>query len=604
MRRIAAATETAAHASVPVHMVAIADLYLASEAPKGIDLQVRDSGRGSPLTDAELKASLYDKGLIYAMIWKEHAGKKYVVAGNRRLKFLREIYADALATPVKTENIADYPGDWRDVAMDTNLALPPHLVERYEMIVRIAKDDKLSEHEVCARYGMSESQYRRVMALGKMAPVVRQAWKDSKIDARTAQAFTLEPDPKEQEKVFNRLVKAARQWRDEEGEDLKFRIDPHDVRGAIVPPSQQHAAQLIAFVGLEAVRAAKLLKQEDLFGGDHIVTDLRGLNKLVGDKMAAECKKLIDLGWSWAVRKEDLVEKEYQFGDVRPDAKGNFSEAQMKRSGCILKIGHAGELVVLYGKIKPAEKQKVAAAERREAAPAKPKKKSKPGEVALTNALAERLSASLEKAISEAMTAAPYVAVAGMIAGFASYGEIVNVDVGKRPNQAARYSGRGQSEKQFEQVFAGAMKASPEEKAVMLARVAAEALDIQVMNASSTQPYQNSALQKMIAALPAAAVNKALRENFAASDYFGSVGLDAIVEAVRSVLGEGHAVKVAKMKKADAAKFAAANLPAKGYLPPALRTAHYKGPIEKAPETRPASTTKKVAKKKKAKAKK
>lgn len=587
---------TKAAAGVPVHMIPISELLLASEAPKGADLVVRDSGRGSPLTDAELKASIYDKGVIYALIWKEHAGKKYVVAGNRRLKMLREIFADSLDQPVKTENVADYPGDWRDVAMDTNLALPPHLVERYEMIVRIAKDDKLSEHEVCARYGMSESQYRRVMALGKMSPVIRTAWKEAKIDAKTAQAFTLEPDPKEQERIFYRLLKSRSRFSDD---DEEMSIDAWDVRGAIVPHTQQETSRLVAFVGLEAVRKAKLLKQEDLFGADHLVTDLKGLNKLVGDKMAKERDELLKVGWSWVVRKEDLVGQEYQYGDVRPDKDGVFSDAQKARAGCILKITHEGELEIVAGKVKPEAKQAAAAADRRsKAETSKPKPKAKPGQVLLTNALAERLSQQLEKAISESMTASPYVAVAAMIAGFATHGEVVNVDVGKDDHHS--YRQRNDVTKQFLTVFEGALKASPQEQAVILAGVAAHALDIQVSYASHKQPADNAGLQAVVAALPKNVVNKFIAAHFDAKGYFESVGLGAIVDAVRASVGDDHAAKVAKMKKGDAAKFAASNLPAKGYLPPALRTAHYSGPVEKKAEPKKAPV-KKTAKKARAK---
>lgn len=587
---------TKAAAGVPVHMIPISELLLATEAPKGVDLQVRDSGRGSPLTDAELKASIYDKGVIYALIWKEHAGKKYVVAGNRRLKMLREIFADSLDQHVKTENVADYPGDWRDVAMDTNLALPPHLVERYEMIVRIAKDDKLSEHEVCARYGMSESQYRRVMALGKMSPVIRSAWKEAKIDARTAQAFTLEPDPKEQERIFAKLEKEARRWHDEDGENFDLRIDHFDVRNSIVPQTQQRASQLIAFVGLDTVRKAKLLKQEDLFGSDHQVTDLKALNKLVGDRMAEVRNELLKIGWSWVVRKEDLVGQEYQYGDVRPDKDGVFSDAQKARAGCILKISHDGELEIVAGKVKPEAKQAAAAADRRaKPTPAKPKTKPKPGQVLLTNALAERLSQQLEKAISESMTAAPYVAVAAMIAGFATHGDVVNVDVGKEEHR--NYRQRNDISKTWLPVFTGALKASPQEQAVMLAGVAAHALDIQVSYMAHKQPVDNQGLQALVAALPKDVVNKFIVAHFDAKDYFESIGTGAIVEAVRCCMGDDHAAKVAKMKKAEAAKFATANLIAKGYLPPALRTAHYAGPVEKAPEKVKAKPAKKAAKK-------
>lgn len=590
--------KTSKPASVPTHMLPISELYLASEAPKGADLQVRDSTRGSPLTDDELRASIYNSGIIIPLLWKEHAGKKYVVAGNRRLRMLREIFADAMATPVKTENVADYPGDWRDIAMDTNLALPPHLVERYEMIVRIAKDEKLPPAEVCKRYGMSDSQYQRVMALGKMSPVIRDAWKASKIDARTAQAFTLQPDPKEQEKLYERLLKRAKQYAHDE-EDA--RIDFHEVRAAIRPLSQQDAGRLVAFVGVEAVRKAKLFKQEDLFGNDHIVTDMKGLNKLVGDRMAAEVKTLLDDGWSWAVPADKLVGNEYQYGNAHPDKAGNYTDEQKKRAGCILKIEHNGELEIVYGKIKPAEKQAAAAAERRSNPTPAPKKKTKPGEVLMTHALADRQSKNMERAISSAMVASPYVCLAAMIAGFASYGELITVSVGNA-DKNAKYDPKFDEEATFLQVFEGALKASPQEQAVMLAGVAAKALEIHTFNAEGAlfKAEGIPTLQALVKALPASVVNKMLAEGFDAMDYFSNVSQQVAIDAVSCCMGPDFARDVAKMKKKDAAKFAAEHVKAKGYLPPFMRTAHYTGPVEKVEKKAPA----KKATKKKAKAKK
>jgi hypothetical protein len=49
---------------IPVHQIPIKDLFLATEAPKGSDLAVRDSSQGGPLSDAEIKASLAYVGLI------------------------------------------------------------------------------------------------------------------------------------------------------------------------------------------------------------------------------------------------------------------------------------------------------------------------------------------------------------------------------------------------------------------------------------------------------------------------------------------------------------------------------------------------------------
>lgn len=634
---VALKTEVTA-AKVPTHQIAISELFLAKEAPKSAALEVRDSGAGSPMTDDELRASIYAKGIIYPLMFKEHQGKKYVVVGNRRLKELRKIFADALSTTVQCQNVDDFGGDWREIAMDTNLSLPPHLVERYEMIVQLAKEQKLTEREVCARYGMSDMQYRRVMALGKMSPEVRQAWKTGEISAKTAQIFTLQPDVKEQEKVLAAARKDCR----------GSRVDDWAVRRRIVPQSQSHdTAPKIAFVGVEAAKKAGAIKQEDLFGKDHIVSDFKVLNKMVGDKLATACAELVKEGWSWAIPKDKLPGQEYEYGDVHPDKKKaaatatealrladikkllrsddedeevdyealedeetaieqriasrGFSDEQKKRAGCIVRIGHDGELLVTYGKVKPAERQKVAAAERRASGTTKPKKKNKPGEVTLSNALAERLSQQLEKGLSEAMVAAPYTAIAGMIAGFASYGEVVSVDVGNVDDRV-RYgsNSRGNGNKAFVQAFEGALKSSPEQQAVVLAGIASQALSLRSYNATNL-PINWPGVQALAKALPKEVVNAKIRAHFDVEAYFTGVDLATIVAAVSCSMGPDFARDVAKMRKGAAVKFAVEHLKKTKYLPPALRTPHYDGPIEKAEPKKAAPAKKAPAKKAKAK---
>lgn len=629
MTKAAAAVKFApesGEAPVPIVMRAINTLYLAGEAPPEAKLVVRDVSRGSPMTDAELKASIYAKGIIQPLIWKNFRGKDYVIAGNRRLHFLREIFADALASPVQTQNVDDFGGDWREVAIDTNLSLPPHLVERYELIVAIAQDMKLQPADVQARFGMTSRQYGQVMALGGMSPQIRQLWKDGEIDARTAQAFTLEPDPKEQDKIFAAVKKSA--W--------QGRVDADSVQRKIIPQNSREAGSLVSFVGVEACRKAKILKQEDLFASNHIVTDTKVLNKLVGDRLAAKCDDLVKGGWAWAVPESKIVGNRYDYGTIEPTKKPEatpaeeariaelstmmrddvertvedfeaiedelellqetvkergFGPAQRAKSGCFLKIKNDGTLVIEYGRVKPSEKKSVAATERT----AVKKAKSKPGEALLTNALATRLSEQLEKALSASLHASPHVAAAALIAGFASSGTIIDVNIG-----SSGYDSKGDST--FAQVFEGARKGTTQSQIVMLTKIAAEALSIAVGSATAKAPIDSPALQALVAALNPKVVNEAIAEAFDAKDYFAGVNAQASVDAVRCSMGDEHAAKVAKMKKAEAAKFAAANVPAKGWLPKELRTVHYAGPVEKSAAKKPAKT--KAAKKAKAPKKK
>lgn len=624
----------------PIVMIPINELYLASEAPKGVNLTVRDSSSGSPLTDAELKASIYAKGIIQPLIFKTYDdGKNYVIAGNRRLRFLREIFADALASQVQTQDVDQFEGDWREIAMDTNLSLPPHLVERYELIVTLAKDLKQSPEETCTRYGMTQQQYRRVMALGKMSKKVREAWRSGEIDAKTAQAFTLEPDPKEQDRIFELCKKHGHNGR----------VESFAVRRRIIPENQAESGRLVAFIGIEACKKAKIIKQEDLFATDHIVTDLKAVKKLAGDKLAERCKQLVaDGGWQWAVREDQIEGNAYAYGTLQPinkvqptaveanrldelkaalseisngqtsqaaeddlieeqdkiseDIKSRgFTDAQKKKSGCFLKIAHNGSLSIEYGKVKPEARRSVESTERAPTVASKARAKAKKsGEVVLTNALAERLSEQLQKAGAEALKMDHAVATSAVIAAISSGGHILKIHVG---GPGAKKSSS------FDAVFDAALKSTPQQREAMFGQIAAQALSIIVHNGIAKMPLEDDGISDLFEAMNGARVVKAIADQFDAKDYFSSVGADAIVQAVQCSMGDDHAAKVAKMKKPDAAKFATANVPAKGWLPKQLRTAWYTGPEEDnekpAPKpkvkAKPAKKTAKKAAKKKSK---
>lgn len=602
-------TEPSGYAAPKRYEIPLNELYLAAEAPKGVDLVVRDSGSGSPLTDEELKASIYHNGVLVPLIYKVHADKKYVIAGNRRLRMLRHIFSDAMTTTVPCHNVADFGADyggtnWRQIALDTNLSLPPHIVERYEQIVLLAKDLKLTPEDARLRFGLTPRQFNQVMALGKMSPVVRKAWKDGTLTAKAAQLFTMEPDPKEQEKTFEKAIKRSHHKR----------LDEWDVRNLLVPQSTRELGKLVAFVGVDVAKAANVVKQEDLFENNHIVSDPKALNKLVGDKLAGIKKKLLGEGWSWALLESELSGSEWSYGTMTPGANSKptedetaeleqlrkaeeddddavdqrlaleekikqrgFTEAQRKKGGCILKILNDGSVSISYGRTKPEERKAVERAQRTTTAA---KKKAKAGVTGLSNALIQRLSEQMEKGLRDVIKSSHDAGVAALIAGVASSGDVINVKAGDTdPTPSWQRKKTGSS---FASVFSGAYTAQPEARNAMLAQIAGEALSLVVFNANAKFPSEDPDVVELVKVLNADKVNKAIAAAFEVKGYFESVPMPLIVEAVRCACGEGPANEVAKMKKSAAVAYAVKHIPATGWLPKQLRTAHYKGPVEAA----------------------
>jgi ParB family chromosome partitioning protein len=536
-----------------VTMIPISDLLFASDAPKELGLQVRKSNdeEGLPTLEASIRAH----GVIVPLVTKAHKGKLYVTAGNRRLKILRAIHP-SLDVMVPTVDSDAYAGDPREIAMATNVALPPHPVDRYEVIAALVGEG-MSHTDAMLRFGMTERQYHQTMKLGSLAPSLRDKWRANEMDGAVAQALTMTDNQAEQEKVFAAARKQAG------GPPTVY-----EVRSRLIPDSQRELGKLIEFVGVDHIDAAGLIKQRDWFSTNHIVTDMKAVKKMADAKLVESAHVLLEQGWSWVVNRSDIENMSYYaYGHTQPEGKkGVFTDAQKKKSGCILDIAPDGQLKIDMGRLKPAERKQLTI---------NPGKKAKPKKDSLTNKLAERLSEDLEEAIASAIGASPHVAIAALIAGFASDGHVVDVGIG-----GGGFNRPKDGEKNFVQVFDGALKASPEARVVMLTKIAAEAISIQIHSADAKSPIDGLGLQAIVAKMDPKALNKALAENFDAKGYFDAVNLDACVAVVRCSMGDDHAAKVSKMKKGDAAKFCATHIPAKGWLPKQLRTCHYSGPVE------------------------
>jgi ParB family chromosome partitioning protein len=589
-----------------VVMEKLSQLFLASEAPKDLGLQVRKGN--DEIGMEELEASVRTHGIITPLLIKQHKGKMYVTGGNRRLKVARKINGDIDAV-IPTINSDDFQGDAREIAMATNVSLPPHPVDRYEIIATLVTEG-MTPTDAQFRFGLTPRQFAQIMGLGGLSEKIRQHWRDGDIDGKTAQAFTLSSDPKEQDKIYMSLIKQSH-----------GKLRDHDVRHTLVGQKRDEG-KFVAFVGVDVCREAGILKTEDLFATSHTVSNSKKLMHLVEDKLLAAEVKLIADGWGWTMRESKIEGNSWSYGSVTPDAKlakptaeekkrlteieqleddnsesdtfdndlaerleneaekineaiaaRGYTPAQRAKAGCFLKIGHDGELQIETGKVKPQEAKKVAASERAKKTPGEKKKPNKPGEVTLSNALAARLSQQMQEAIASAVKFDPVVAVSAMIAAFASAGHIVDVRAGPTSYDS-------KAEENFAQVFVGAYKASVESKLVMLTEVVTKAISIGVISADAKPPIANIGLQAMIKVMNAKSVTAAIANAFDAKDYFGSISGDAVVDAVRTSMGEEHAAKVVKMDKAGKAAFATLNVPPTGWLPKLLRTVHYIGPTE------------------------
>ncbi|WP_316214323.1 ParB/RepB/Spo0J family partition protein [Bradyrhizobium sp. SZCCHNR2032] len=592
----------------------------------GDGINARVTGRDARI--AELAANIFANranapdraGLIENLIVKESGGGFYSVAnGNRRLAALQMIDGtDATVAIPCTLHKVDETKAFEFSLATAITAEQLHPVDQYEAFARLDAHGKTHE-EIALQYGLSEKQVRQALALGRLAPVVRNAWRAGEIKAETAQAFTLALDHKTQEKLFAKLQQQGH-------------VNPWAVRGALgAGKLDGNVLQLLDFIGADAYRARGGEVTEDLFGHSHIISDEKLLKLMAREKLAEQCEQLRAAGWGWAEISDDLPtgsrfwpqsdpkdriyegdEKErlaalrkkldalYQqetYEDEEEDQLDlaidaieeavrtrSFSAKKMKDLGCIVDV-EDGRLIVRVGIVRPAEAaptlaQRADLADRGSSSPAKPK--AAPDEPDISQALLHRLSEQLTRAAATALIQDEQLALSVLIAGSGCWdGCGVKVSINGLAVRGGRERGLLGAE-EMNRALPLAMQLKPAERVSMLAQLAANALDF--TNRSLDEDDKTSGPIAICNAINPGLINPALRGAFDAKDYFAGVSKALSLKAIEEALGPDLARQQAKNGKAEIVAFAVENVPPTGWLPVQLRAKGYDGPPVKQPK--------------------
>lgn len=565
----------------------------------------------------------------------------YVSAGGRRLAgmllLLQAGHIDGdYLVPIILRDAAT-PGDALAWSMLENDArIPPHAVDRFEAfsnLIAMGAD----ETAVAERFHTTARVVKQNLKLGRIAPPIRAAWREGLITREIAELFTLAPDLDVQEKIFEQLKAQDRLWANSV-EDA--------VRG-----DAEHVAIHLSLVGIDSYVKAGGEVIEDLFHEDHIVSDVPLLKAMVNDCLDRECQRLIGAGWAWAKpetamprdwkqwrrsepklvytddEKErleklnaiaDELEALDEISDEQEETLHNahalihalnqivtergFSDRAKKKAGCIVDAAD-GRFVITFGFIRPADEipdtTAPAQSERpdREAEQAEPKKSAN-----LSDALAQRMSLALTRAASSALAEQPDLALAVVLAAFAS-------NAGAGPVRIS-HGGLGSHDlnlsdgKSFEANLKRFAHRTADENVATLAHVAAAALNFEKADAKH-HALTVPSVAALCAAIPGVA--DAVTQAWDAEDYFSNAPQVFGLKAIQEALGGEYADAMAKKGKAEIVRFCLANVVPTGWLPPELRVAGYTAPepgAKSAKARKPAKAKAKApAKKKAAKAK-
>lgn len=557
-------------------------------------------------------------GLIENLIVKNAEGDfKSVANGNRRLAALHMIDGpdSDLDIPCTLHQVDETKAF--EYSLTTAITAEQlHPVDQYEAFARLEEHGKTQE-EIAQQYGMAEKQVRQALALGRLSPAIRQAWRTGEIKAEVAQAFTLAADHKSQDKLYRKLAK-------------ENDLDRHSIRAELGVKNNEDIGALVNFVGIDAYRARGGSVTEDLFKEQHIVSDDVLLKAMVGERLAKECDRLVvEEGWQWAAVEADLpkswrawptervdvtkiftaeeaaeakrlgkleddLEKAEDYdweavqevGEQLDRLKASalpraFTEKQKAQLGCMVAVDDDGRLEVQYGIKRPPAATKSDAAARPPTAGEPPEIKAparkigKAAEPDLSQALIQRLSIQLTIAAETALIQDQDLAISVLLAKFASN---MNTD-----GVQASVNGLGASKldllgaKKFADNLELARALKPAARIELLVLVAGAALNFQRFSSNDDNLLKgNPGL--ICEAIKPEAMNAALRGAFDSKDYFNSVPKSLALAAVKEALGADIARQQEKKKTPEIAAFAIANVPPTGWLPESLRIKSYDGP--------------------------
>jgi len=298
---------TEATESPRLREVAFADLVTPDE------INARESA-SSRKSIEELANAIHAKGLINPLVVRPGDGGKFEVAdGRRRFKAMQLLIRskrmnrkDVVPVIVRNEDDAE--------ALETSLMANTyredmHPVDHFSTFARLIERGR-SEADIAATYCLDERTVKQRLALGKLAPEIRDAWRKDKIDAEAAQAFTIHPSHDVQLAAFESIKRQRCGY--------SRQTVRRELAGKKVPAGQVSAAMLENYV------AAGGTITDSLFDDERFLDDGALLKTLKADERAQQISEarawLAGHGWSWVAEAAELPDEwRWQWERIRVD---------------------------------------------------------------------------------------------------------------------------------------------------------------------------------------------------------------------------------------------------------------------------------------------
>jgi len=561
----------------------------------------------------ELCDSIREKGVTQPLTLRVEEGENRVLDGGRRLQALLRLREEGDFAEFNVP-AAFFEGSDEEAAELSLISFVQrrdlHPVDEFERFVELRDRFVLDEAAIAKRTGKSLRFVKQRLRLARLAPAVRQAWRDGRLTAEQAQAFSATDNVEAQEALLADPNK--RHWSAKS-------ISRHLCGDGVIASDDRRAR----FVGLDAYAAAGGRLDEQLFEEDAYLFDEAILDRLARERLEAEADRLCrDEGWGWYETDytSDDPSSDFEFfddPDYLPEERARLdeiedlsgdddalarleAEAKEIEARAVLRAVSRGDratlgvflgvsdegLLEIHRAIRPWPVRETSgpsprnAAEREvrpaghssatSAAPDGPALKIETFGKSTRAVLDEAASGALAEVTARNPRLALVFAVAALGCRYGADSICLN-DEGWR------------AKADIESALLRAIDGEPFEKALAIcarveledgAQVPIAFAELVGRNIHTVQAESLDSARVLIAvASRFCDVEGALRRRLVYEDYFKSEARGASIEAIRAIDGEGAAGEAAKLKKPELAKRAGLLARDRGWLPEALASA-------------------------------
>ncbi len=256
-----------------------------------------DNVRKTPHTKAEIEAlaaSIHAKGILQNLVVAPEflesgaaSGFYFVTIGEgRRQAQLLRVKRKQIADSEPVRCVIDTGNDAREISLDENVTRSAmSVMDEVEAFAGLV-DGGMSVDVVSRRFGCTVRLVEQRLALARLSPKIRSAYRKGDINLDVARAFAINDDHAAQDRVFRQFAKPITHAASVRNALTAGRIPAHD--------------RLARFVGAEAYEAAGGHLVRDLFEVDIVFfDDGELLQRIASERLDKMREALTAEGWGW-----------------------------------------------------------------------------------------------------------------------------------------------------------------------------------------------------------------------------------------------------------------------------------------------------------------